>query len=110
MHLASTRPVTRLVLVTPYNSLQELAERQFPYFPVSWLMRDKFESWRYAAKVSAPTLLVAAEHDEVIPAASSQALLSHFPKGVATLAVVRGAGHNTISDSSSYIPLLRGAP
>lgn len=110
VHLASTRPVTRLVLVTPYNSLQELAEQQFPYLPIRWLLRDKFESWRYAEKVSAPTLLVAAEHDEVIPAASTQALLTHFPKGVATLAVVRGVGHNTISDSSSYIQLLRGGP
>lgn len=110
IHLASLRPVERLVLVTPFNSMQDLAERHYPYLPVRWLLRDKYESWKYAARVSAPTLLVAAGHDEIIPLASTRALLSHFPKGIARLAIVDGAGHNTISESPTYIPLLRGVP
>ena len=110
VHLASVRPVARLVLVTPYDSLQELAANQFPYFPIRWLLRDKFESWRYAGKVAAPTLVVAAEHDEVIPRASTEALYARFRKGVASLKVVTGTSHNTISESADYIPLLRGTP
>lgn len=110
VHLASVRPVARLVLVTPYNSIQELAALQFPWFPVRWLMRDKFESWRYAKDVAAPTLLVAAEHDEVIPRASTEALYGSFRTGVASLKVIAAAGHNTISESPEYMPLLRGTP
>ncbi|WP_229205400.1 MULTISPECIES: alpha/beta hydrolase [unclassified Duganella] len=108
--LASQRPVARLILVTPYNSIQELAEQQFPYFPVRWLLRDKYESWKSAEKISVPTLLLMAEHDEVIPAASTRALHQHFAKGVATLTVVRGARHNDISESPAYTRLLRGTP
>ena len=109
VRVASMRPVRRLVLVTPYDSIQELAARQFSYFPVRWLLQDKFESWRYAPQVTAPTLLLAAEHDEVIPRASTEALLSRFGAGVASLKIVAGAGHNTISDDASYLPLLRVA-
>jgi len=109
VRVASMRPVRRLVLVTPYDSIQELAARQFSYFPVRWLLQDKFESWRYAPQVTAPTLLLAAEHDEVIPRASTEALLSRFGAGVASLKIVAGAGHNTISDDASYMPLLRVA-
>jgi uncharacterized protein len=108
VHLASLRPVTRLILVTPYDSLADLAAGQFPYFPVRWLLQDKFESWRYAVKVTAPTLLVAAERDEVIPRASTAALYARFHAGVATLRVVAGANHNTISESPEYVPLLKG--
>jgi len=108
VHLASVRPVARLVLVTPYYSLQELAARQFPYFPVRWLLRDKFESWRYAAQVAAPTLVIVAEHDEVIPRASTEALYARFRSGLASFKVVTGTSHNTISESSEYIPLLKG--
>ena len=109
VHLASLRPaVARLVLVTPYNSLQELAAKQFPYVPVRWILQDKFESGRHAEKVSAPTLLIAAEHDEVIPTRSTAALFGHFRKGIATLAVVPGAGHNDISNDAAYLRLLRG--
>jgi uncharacterized protein len=110
VYLASVRPVSRLVLVSPYNSIQELAARQFPWFPVRWLLRDKFESWRYARDVTAPTLLVAAEHDEVIPRASTEALYRSFRTGVASLKVIAATGHNTISESAEYLPLLRGAP
>jgi pimeloyl-ACP methyl ester carboxylesterase len=109
LYLASLRPVARLVLVTPYDSIQDLAMRQFPYFPVRWLLLDRFESWKYAARVTAPTLLVAAEHDEIIPRASTELLVTRFRRGVAALKVVAGAGHNTISESPEYIPLLKGA-
>jgi hypothetical protein len=110
VHLASLRPVVRLVLVTPYDSLQELAALQFPYFPVRWLLLDKYESSKYAEQVTAPTLIVAAEHDEVIPRSSTETLHKHFRAGVASFKVVAGTGHNTISESPEYMPLLRGMP
>lgn len=110
VNLASVRPVARLVLITPYSSIQELAVQQFPYFPVHWLLRDRFESWRYAERITVPTLLVAAEHDEVIPRASTEALYARFRKGVASLKVIAGTNHNSISESSEYVSMLRGAP
>lgn len=109
VQLAARRPVARLVLVTPYDSLQELGARHFPYFPVRWLLRDKYESWRHAPQVKTPTLLLVAEHDEIIPVQSSRQLLSRFPDGVATMRVVHGAGHNTISETAAYIPSLQWA-
>lgn len=108
VQLASQRPVARLVLVTPYNSILEMAQAQFFFLPVRWLLLDKFESWKFAGKVSAPTLLIAAQHDEVIPRLSTEALLGHFPAGVASLRVIAGAGHNTISNRPEYLALMRG--
>lgn len=110
IHLASMRPVARLVLVTPYDSLLEIAVRQFPYFPVRWLLRDKYESWRYAERITVPTLIVAAEHDEVIPRANTEVLYKRFRAGVASFKVVAGAGHNTISENPEYMRLLTGMP
>ena len=109
IQLASQRAVSRLVLVTPYDSVLNLAAKQFPYFPVRWLLIDKFESWRYAAAVTAPTLVIAAEHDETIPRASTEALVAHFQGGVATLKVVAGAGHNSISAGPEYARMLAEA-
>lgn len=109
LQVASRRPVGKLVLVTPFNSLQELAAQQFPYFPVSLLLRDKYESWRYAPQVKAPTLLLAAQHDEIVPAASTRRLLTHFAPGLATIRVVPEAGHNTISETPDYLAALAWA-
>ena len=109
VQLASQRPVSRLVLVTPFDSLAGLAARQFPVFPVRLLLRDRYASTQYAPRVTAPTLLIAAQHDEIIPPDSAQLLLSRFPDGVASLRVIGGVGHNSISDSLEYIPSLQWA-
>lgn len=108
VRVASQRAVARLVLVTPYDSLQDIAADLYPWMPVRWLLIDKYESWRYAPKVSAPTLLVEAEHDQVIPRASTRKLLARFRHGIARLEVVAGADHNSISQSDRYLALLRG--
>ena len=101
--LASTRPVSRLVLVTPYDSLLGIAERQFPFFPVKYLLIDKYESWRYVPAIKAPVLILAAEKDEVIPIASTEALRARFPPGQVTTVMVPGASHNTIGDDPLYV-------
>ncbi len=109
VRLASQRPASRLILITPYHSLQELAASQFPYVPVQWLLQDKFESWKYASRITVPTLLIAAEHDEVIPRSSTEKLYAHFTNGVAALQVISGTGHNSISESPEYLKLLGAA-
>jgi len=110
VYVASRRPVARLVLVTPFDSLQALAARQFPYVPVGLLLQDKFESWRYAPHVNAPTVIIAADHDEVVPRASTELLRSRFKNALVSFAVLPGTTHNTISDSPEYMPLLKGPP
>lgn len=71
------------------------------------LLRDKYESWRYAPQVKAPTLILAAGQDEIIPAASTRRLLSRFAPGVASMQVIEGAGHNSISEHAAYLAALR---
>ena len=106
VQLAAARPVARLVLVTPYFSLVDIGAAQFPFLPVRWLMRDKFESWRHAPRVTAHTTFVVAEHDEVIPRRSSDALYQRFGAGVATIRVLDGTSHNTVSAHPGYTAAL----
>ncbi len=108
VYVASQRPVERLVLVTPYDSLASVAAEQYPFVPVRWLLRDIFESGKYAPRVNAPTTIVAAENDEVIPKTSTEALRSRFRAELVSYHVVLGVGHNTISESGEYLRLLQG--
>lgn len=110
VRLASMRLVTRLVLVTPYDSIVNIAAQQFPYFPVRWLLQDRFESWRYAPQIGVPTVIVASEYDVVIPKSSTDALVAKFAPGVASYRTLGGVDHNTISQHPEYLQALRGAP
>jgi pimeloyl-ACP methyl ester carboxylesterase len=110
VQVASLRAVSKLVLVTPFDSLAELAAAQFPWLPVRWLLRDKYESWRYVSKVRAPTLIVVAQGDEIIPPANTQRLAARFAEDRLVLRVIAGAGHNTISSTAGYVEALQSAP
>lgn len=109
IRLASLRPAARLVLITPFASIVELGASQFPMFPVKWLIRDRYESWRYAPLIDVPTLLVVAERDEIIPRASTDDLYARFQPGVATLRVIPATGHNSISATPMYVATLQTA-
>ena len=108
IHVASQRPVTRLVLVTPYDSLVDVAEAHYPFLPNRLLMVDKYDSWKYAPQVTAPVKIIAAGDDEVIPRTSTERLRTRFTKTAVTYVVVPGVGHNSISDNPDYLRLLSG--
>jgi uncharacterized protein len=108
VRVAAERPVSQLVLVTPYDSVLGIAAKQFPYIPVQWLLVDKFESWRHVPRIAAPTLIIAAEHDEIVPRWSTERLHARFPAGGATLQFIPETDHNTVGQHPLYLSLLRG--
>lgn len=103
VYLASTRKVERLVLVTPYDSIVNVARARYPIFPVSLLMRDRFDSVSRLRTVAAKTLVLLAEHDAAIPRARSVALISAFRPGQAQVDVMPGSEHNTVDDTPAYL-------
>lgn len=109
VRLASQRPASRLILITPYDSLAEIAAAQYPFFPVQWLLRDRYDSGKYAPTITTPTAIIAAENDETIPIASSKKLFNRFKTGIASMQIIPNAGHNTIFDSDQYLPAIRSA-
>lgn len=109
IRLASEAPVSRLVLVTAYDSIEEIAAAQYPYVPVRWLLLDRYESWKYAPGIRIPTTIVVAANDEVIPRANTEKLKSRFHSGVASMTVIDGVGHNDIGSVSAYLATLQAA-
>jgi hypothetical protein len=103
MQLAAMRPVERVVLVTAYDSLVNVAREYFGWLPVGLLLRDRYESARHARAVSAPVLVVIAGEDEIIPRERSEALAAAFPPGQARVVLVPDLGHNTLDLSPRYL-------
>jgi pimeloyl-ACP methyl ester carboxylesterase len=102
IRLAAEEPVSRLVLITPFSSILAIAQRTAPFLPMTLLLRDRYESWRDAARVTCPTLLIAGEHDELVPRADTEKLLRSFRPGVATLRVIPGTDHNSVSSQAAF--------
>lgn len=59
-YLAARRPVAGVVLVSPYDSLVDLARGVYPFLPVKLLLRHRFDSAARAPQITAPLLAIAA--------------------------------------------------
>ena len=101
-YVAAHRPVDRLILVTPFDSLVEVAAARFNLFPVRALIRDKFDSFGRAEKLRLPTLVLVAEQDTVIPRSHTDRLLDEMTKTPLSVTVIEAAGHNNIQDNHLF--------
>lgn len=105
--LAGEREPLRLILVTPFDSMVSIAKSRYPFLPVSLLLIDRYDSRRSAPHITAPTLLLAAEHDEIVPFHSTQRLHRAFSPGVSTLLTIRNSSHNTLDEFPEYMEAIR---
>lgn len=104
--VASARELDKLILVTPFDSIQNVAQGSFPIFPASLLIKDKYDSLSRVKDIRVPTLILIAEFDEVIGRKYSMNLASAFKPEQLTLEIIRDTGHNTISFKKRYGSLL----
>jgi len=93
--LSSKRDIAKLILITPYDSIENVAAEIFPCFPVKIILTQKFESYRYAKKVQSKAFIIYAENDVLISTNRTLNLARSFYKPM--IVVVREADHNTIS-------------
>ena len=96
IRLAAANPASHLVLISPYDSILNVARRRFPLMPMKLLLLDEFQSIRYAPEIQMPVLIIKAETDRIIPHAHTDALLDTFAPGITRTVTIQGAGHNTI--------------
>lgn len=100
--VAAEREFAAVVLESPYTSTVDVAAARFPLVPVSWLMKDRFDSLARIAQVHEPLLVMHGEADEVIPQAFGRRLFEaanepkegYWPKM---------AGHNSIFDLGGFL-------
>jgi pimeloyl-ACP methyl ester carboxylesterase len=100
VQVAKERPVHSVVLITPYDSILAIAKRKFRVMPIEYMLRHRFESIKYAPNLKAPTYVLRAASDDVVPH-------SHTDQLVAKLA--RLCGDDIVPGSDHMnIPYLEG--
>ena len=67
VQVAMEREANAIVLITPYDSILAIAKRKFRTLPVEYVLRHKFESVKYAHQLKAPTYVLRAAFDDVVP-------------------------------------------
>ncbi|HEU4410631.1 MAG TPA: alpha/beta hydrolase [Polyangiaceae bacterium] len=96
----------RLVLLSPFTSIGDMAEHLVPWLPGRHLIRDRFESLSKAGRVRVPVLVVHGEGDAIVPVEMGRRLGAAFARG--RFVGVRAAGHNDLFSEhrAAVVPLV----
>ena len=100
-YLARHRKLDGLILVTPFDSLVELARDHFPWLPVRLLLRHRLSTLAYVRDVSTPTATIVAGLDSVVPARRSGPLRAAIPNLVFDCTIA-DAEHNDLYNRPEF--------
>ncbi len=107
VHVAAQRTVSALVLVTPFDSLAEVGAGHYPFLPVRWLLRHRFDAVSLAPSIKVPALVVAAAADRIVPPKHARRLFQALG-GPRQWVAVPGADHNDIDAHEAYWTVIGG--
>ncbi len=106
-YLARHRPLAGLILVTPFDSLEALAREHYFWAPVGLLLRHRMATLDWVGDVRAPTALITARYDTIVPERRSAPLRRAIPNLVFDRTIE--AGHNDLYDHPAFVAALREA-
>src|SRR5271170_1124232 len=106
-YLARHRPIAGLILVTPFDSLEALALDLYWWAPVGLLFRHRMRTIEFVRGTLAPTALITAERDKVVPARRSTPLRAAIKNLVFERDI--DSGHNDIYEHPAFATAMREA-
>jgi uncharacterized protein len=91
--VAKNADADALLLITPWDNLKSIAGHHYPWLPVGWLLRDRYDSVDNLAGYRGRVAVVVAEEDSIVPAKFGRALFATLsePKRLWT---IPAADHN----------------
>jgi len=82
VEIAQHKNYAGIILESPFTSMVNMGKKYYPFFPVSFLLKDKFESYKKIKNVSVPVLIMHGKVDQIVPYAMGKKMyeLANEPK------------------------------
>lgn len=75
-YLAANRPLAGQLLVTPFDSIEEIARQRYRGVPVRYLIKNPFRSIDHLDGKKVPTVVILASEDRIVPHERSARLIA----------------------------------
>ena len=67
VEVAQNKKYAGVILESPFTSMVNMGKKYYPFFPVSFLLKDKFESYKKINKIPVPILVIHGKVDKIVP-------------------------------------------
>lgn len=94
-------PPGGLIIRSSFSSMVDAAAEHYPWLPVRWVLRDRYESIKVIDDVACPILVLHGDADKIVPLRLGKKLYAAAPEQSATgvakrFVLLAGAGHNNV--------------
>ena len=96
VQVAERRPPSGLILVSTFDSLARVGQGHFPWLPVRWMMRNRFDSAAVLARLDVPLLQIHGDRDRIVPLVRGQTLFEAARTQHKHWITAQGFGHNDL--------------
>ena len=66
-HIAQNQGFAGVILESPFTSMVDAAKNVYPYFPIRFLLKDKYESDKKIKNYNSPILIMHGQADKIVP-------------------------------------------
>ena len=106
-YVAANREVSKLALITPFDSIVNVAQGRYPLYPANILLHDKYDSAGRANQIKAEIFIVIAQEDMVIPKERTEKLIEAFNPKQLVIDTIQNRGHMDISSDDRYYKIMQ---
>jgi hypothetical protein len=96
-----TRPAA-LILESAFTSVPNMAARLYPWLPVRWLSRYRYDTLRALGAMTCPVLIIHSREDDIIPYAEGEQLFAHAREPKQFLELHGGHGNGWMVSREAY--------
>ena len=107
-YVASKRNIKGIILITPFDSIEHIAKEKYPFFPISLLLKYKFNEVDFISKTKAPVIIIALKNDDIISNTSLKNLTAHI-KNLKQITYLNGINHANIYNHPQIVKILKKA-
>ncbi len=106
LYVAANRNIERMALVSPFDSLKNVAQSHYPLFPAKLLLKDQYDNLDLVERINNPALVITAAQDRIIPPKHSANLVKALRHAEVETHALDYRGHNDISYAPAFNQLL----
>jgi len=106
--LATRQAAAAVILESAFTSVPDVAAQLYPWLPVRWLSRYRYDTRKKLANIHSPVLIVHSREDEIIPYANGERLFEAANEPRQFLALRGGHNDGFMVSGVDYIRALDG--
>lgn len=101
-YVASQNKPRKLILESPFYSLESLAEDRYPFLPVKKLLKFRFNTASFIDGVSCGITIIHGTEDGVVPIDSANLLFKSIPEHQGIMVRIKNGKHNNLGKFQEY--------